>query len=77
MQIASRFAVKRRIASQPFLPPDDLTAVAARDREKRGLELVVVDQGLGLEDDPEAFELGPLAAARHRPTTPDDRPSAD
>ncbi len=45
---------------QPPFPPDDLTAVAARICEKSCLQLVVVNEGLGLEDDPLAFELGPF-----------------
>ena len=49
------------VLSQPLLPPDDLAAVAPGILEERGLQLVVVDQGLGLEDDSEALELGLLA----------------
>src|SRR5262249_35957252 len=39
-------------------PPYDLTSVAARIREECGLDVVVVDQSLGLKDDPPLFQFG-------------------
>jgi hypothetical protein len=47
---------------QPAFSPDDLAAIAPRIFEEGRFQLVVVDRGLGLENDSQPLELDPLGS---------------
>src|SRR3954468_7929732 len=54
-----RLAPRLSLAQRPA-PPEDLAAVAFRVAEEGGLHGRVVDDGVGLEDQPRTLQLGAL-----------------